>query len=67
VRAVEHARELAPVITELRTRGLTINQIAEAMNERNIETVRGKRWHPATVYRLMRRVAHIEHREAIRR
>jgi len=42
-RAIERARELAPVVTELRVRGLTVLQITNLMNQRGIPTVRGKR------------------------
>jgi DNA invertase Pin-like site-specific DNA recombinase len=55
-KAIERACELGPTITELRAQGLTVAQITEAMNERGIETVRGKRWHPATVHSLIRRI-----------
>lgn len=58
-KAVERAGDLAPVIIELRTRGLTVQQITEVMNQRRIPTVRGKRWHPATVHSLIRRVRSI--------
>jgi DNA invertase Pin-like site-specific DNA recombinase len=49
-KAIEWARELAPVVIELRRSRLTVVQITEALNERGIGTVRGKRWHPATVH-----------------
>jgi DNA invertase Pin-like site-specific DNA recombinase len=58
--ALERARELAPVITELRSHGLTVEQMTEVMNQRCIPTACGKRWHPATVHRLIRRVRNIE-------
>jgi len=58
-KAVERARVLGPMITELRNQGLTVARTVEVMNERGIETARGKRWHPATVQGLMRRVRRI--------
>jgi hypothetical protein len=58
-KAVELARQLAPVLTELRSH-LTFEQMARVMNERGIPTVRGKRWHAATVHRLFRRAAAIQ-------
>jgi len=53
-KAVELARQLAPVLTELRGH-LTFEQMALVMNERGIPTARGGRWHTATVHRLFRR------------
>jgi DNA invertase Pin-like site-specific DNA recombinase len=58
--AIERARELAPIIIELRTRGLTVQQITNIMNQRSIPTVRGSQWYPATVHALIRRVMNIE-------
>ena len=57
-KAVELARELAPVLMELRGH-LTFKQIAQVMNEHGIPSARGKRWHTATVHRLFRRVSTI--------
>jgi DNA invertase Pin-like site-specific DNA recombinase len=59
-RAVERAGQLAPVINQLRARGLTVEQITEVMNQRAIPTPRGKQWHPATVHRLIRRARTFE-------
>ena len=56
--AFELARQLAPVLAELREH-LTFEQMARVMNERGIPTARGKRWHTATVHRLFRRVSTI--------
>jgi DNA invertase Pin-like site-specific DNA recombinase len=55
-KAVELARELAPMLTELRAH-LTFEEMARVMNERGIPTARGKRWHAATVHRLFRRAS----------
>jgi DNA invertase Pin-like site-specific DNA recombinase len=55
-KAIERARELAPLISELRGRGLTVEQITAVLNQRGIPTVRGKHWHPATVHSLIRRL-----------
>jgi DNA invertase Pin-like site-specific DNA recombinase len=58
--ATERARELAPVVDDLRNGRLSVQQITEAMNLRRTPTVRGKRWHPATVHALLRRVENIK-------
>jgi len=58
--AIERARELRPVISELRGRGLTVKQITEVMNRRSIPTARGKRWHAATVHNLIRQIRRIQ-------
>src|ERR1700730_865171 len=42
-RAMDRARELGPVVNELRNQGLTVAQITGILNERGIETVRAKR------------------------
>jgi len=58
-KAIELARQLGPVLTELRGH-LTFEQMARVMNDRGIPTARGKRWHTATVHRLFRRVSAIQ-------
>jgi DNA invertase Pin-like site-specific DNA recombinase len=57
--AVELARQLAPVLTELRGH-LTFEEMARVMNERGIPTARGRRWHTATVHHLFHRIRTIE-------
>jgi len=42
---------------ELRASGLTIKRVAEALNREGYRTARGGRWHPGSVYTLLRRVS----------
>lgn len=52
--SVQRARDLAPVIAELRESGASsFAQIAAGLNERGIPTARGSEWSPAQVYRVM--------------
>jgi len=53
--AVERARQLGPVLTDLRRQGIPFMEMARIMNERAIPSARGKRWHAATVHRLFHR------------
>ncbi len=61
-RAVSHnadafAAGLAPVIDDLRSRGVTsLRAIAAELNERGILTRRGARWHVSNVSNLLRRI-----------
>lgn len=51
------ARELAPVVTELRRAGHTsLRPIAEELNRRGIMTRRGARWHVSNVKNLIERL-----------
>ncbi|WP_297767779.1 recombinase family protein [uncultured Roseovarius sp.] len=55
--ADDFARTLAPVIEGLRSAGVTsLRGIAEAMNERGIQTRRGGRWHVSNVRNLLVRL-----------
>jgi hypothetical protein len=58
-RAVARAADLAPIIGELRARGVTtLNGIAAALNERRVPTPAGSgHWHAAQVARLLKRLA----------
>jgi hypothetical protein len=58
-RANRTAADLAPVIAELRTAGVTsLNAIAAALDERHVPTPAGSpHWHPAQVARLLKRLA----------
>lgn len=53
--ALDRARQLAPILGELKQRGLSARQIAAELIQRNIPTVSGGRWHPQTVMRVLER------------
>ena len=45
---------LYETISELRDKGITFNQIAENLNKKNIETVRGKKFRSAHVHSILK-------------
>lgn len=52
--AQQRAKDLAPVIAEIRSAGATsLAQIAEGLNSKGICTPRGSEWSPAQVYRVL--------------
>jgi DNA invertase Pin-like site-specific DNA recombinase len=58
MQADRHARELRPVVDELRDEGITtLVGIAAALNERGMQTPRGARWHASSVRNLLARIA----------
>ena len=55
--ADRHAKDLEPVIADLRRHGITsLRGIAEALSERGMLTRRGGRWHVSNVRNLLGRV-----------
>lgn len=55
--ARDRASALAPILVELRDAGITsFLGIANALNARGIATPQGRRWHPASVARVARRL-----------
>jgi DNA invertase Pin-like site-specific DNA recombinase len=54
--AQARAKELAPIIRELRRQGLSLNEMAAELNRRNITTPLGGDWHPQTVKRVVQRL-----------
>jgi DNA invertase Pin-like site-specific DNA recombinase len=57
MKADRHARELRPVVDELRGEGITtLVGIAAALNERGMQTPRGARWHASSVRNLLARI-----------
>jgi DNA invertase Pin-like site-specific DNA recombinase len=54
--ALEYARRLEPVLSELRARGLSVRAIARELNSRAIATVKGGCWHAMTVQRALARL-----------
>jgi hypothetical protein len=54
--AVERARDLAPILAELQSAGLSARQIAAELTARGIPTPAGKRWHGQTVLRMIDRL-----------
>jgi DNA invertase Pin-like site-specific DNA recombinase len=50
------AIELAPLIRELRQRGLSMNAIAAELTKRGVPTMRGGTWHAQHVIRIVERI-----------
>jgi DNA invertase Pin-like site-specific DNA recombinase len=55
--AIERARQLAPVLAELRGAGMSARQMAAELAARGIATPSGGRWHAQSVLRMMERAA----------
>jgi DNA invertase Pin-like site-specific DNA recombinase len=53
--AVERARQLAPLLTELKGAGMSARQMAVELTARGILTPTGARWHAQTVLRTLAR------------
>ena len=51
----ERARQLAPVLSELRGAGMSARQMAAQLIERGVPSPNGGRWHAATVLRALDR------------
>src|SRR6266849_1222374 len=49
------ARQLAPVLAELKSTGLSARQMAAQLTARGISTPNGAKWHAQTVIRVMNR------------
>lgn len=57
-KAGARARELAPILAQLKEAGVTgLGGIAAALNARGIETAQGKQWHKSSVRNLLERLA----------
>jgi len=54
------AEALGPTIHKLRKAGFSVKAIARELNEREIPTARGAKWHPTSVRRLLRRLERLE-------
>jgi DNA invertase Pin-like site-specific DNA recombinase len=57
--AERHARDLAPVVEDIRAGGATsLRAIANELNDRGMLTRRGGRWHKSTVMNLLDHIGH---------
>jgi DNA invertase Pin-like site-specific DNA recombinase len=55
--AARHADDLAPIVAQLRAEGhSSLPALANALNERQMRTPRGGRWHPSSVSNLLARI-----------
>jgi DNA invertase Pin-like site-specific DNA recombinase len=54
-KAIERARQLAPVLAELRGTGMSARQMAAELTARGIATPSGGRWHAQSVLRMIDR------------
>jgi DNA invertase Pin-like site-specific DNA recombinase len=55
-KAIERARQLAPILAELKCAGMSARQMAAELTARKIATASGGRWHAQTVLRMIDRV-----------
>ena len=53
-RAQARREVVRPVVLRLREQGMTLEIIAESLQEQGYKTARGGRWHKSTVLRLLR-------------
>jgi DNA invertase Pin-like site-specific DNA recombinase len=53
--AMERARQLAPVLAELKSAGMSARRMAAELTARGISTPTGARWHAQTVIRMLER------------
>jgi DNA invertase Pin-like site-specific DNA recombinase len=51
--AIERARQLAPLLAELKSAGMSARQMAAQLTARDIPTLTGARWHAQTVIRML--------------
>jgi DNA invertase Pin-like site-specific DNA recombinase len=58
--AMERARQLAPILAELKSAGMSARQMAAQLTLRGIPTPTGARWHAQTVIRMLRRANRYE-------
>jgi hypothetical protein len=59
--AVERARQLAPLLTELKGAGMSARRMAAELTTRGIATPSGGRWHAQTVLRMIDRAGSAPH------
>lgn len=53
--AMERARQLAPLLTEMKAAGMSARRMAAELTSRGIATPTGARWHAQTVIRIIGR------------
>jgi DNA invertase Pin-like site-specific DNA recombinase len=62
-RADHHAWDLSPVIATLKAEGhSSLPSLARALNEREMRTLRGGKWHPSSVRNLLHRLNRVQPR-----
>jgi DNA invertase Pin-like site-specific DNA recombinase len=54
--AMERARQLAPLLSELKSAGMSARQMATELTARGVPTPNGARWHGQTVRRMIDRI-----------
>jgi DNA invertase Pin-like site-specific DNA recombinase len=57
--AAERARQLAPMLAELKSRGMLARQMAAELTARGIATPSGGRWHAQSVLRMVNRARRV--------
>lgn len=54
--AAQFAAQVAPRVKALQSKGLTIRELTNELNQAGIPTPRGGKWHVASVHRLLQRI-----------
>ncbi len=58
-RALEHVRQIAPVVRGIRSAARSVREVTEALNAAGVPTAKGGKWHLASVHRLLQRLDHV--------
>jgi DNA invertase Pin-like site-specific DNA recombinase len=61
--AVQHAMDIAPILMELKEKGLSARRIAAELTARGVPTATGGKWYAQTVLRAIRRLAGLDHKQ----
>ncbi|MEO7861118.1 MAG: recombinase family protein [Nitrospirales bacterium] len=57
IQADAFAQSMLPIIQTYQRQGLTLRKIAEELNQRNIPTARGGRWHATRLVEMLKRMS----------
>ena len=55
--ALDRAKQLAPIMREMQSKGFSMRRMATELTKRKVKTPRGGTWHPQTVKMIMQRLA----------
>jgi DNA invertase Pin-like site-specific DNA recombinase len=64
IEADRFAAQIAPTVSEMKRKGMSIRAMTETLNEKGVPTAKGGKWHVPTTHRLLKRIERLTQEDA---
>jgi DNA invertase Pin-like site-specific DNA recombinase len=64
IEADQFAARIAPTLTDMKRKGMSVRTITKMLNEKAVPTAKGGKWHVPTTHRLLKRIERLTQKDA---